>query len=175
MAETGPGLSTTRHVADFTETGQTRTRDVPAMIHWPNFRTRSRKARTMPLFRCDPHPDSPANINIWFCDRCNRFDMVRGLFVCNGHNIHREIGPQPDGVPKKLPCPGNPVNQDVCPGSHPDFPQHYWPTGLACVTCDGWPTGRTPTPSMTTGVSSNAGLARRRSNYESGKHRQAAF
>ncbi len=105
----------------------------------------------MPLFRYDPHPDSPTNINIWFCDRCNQFDMVRGLFVCNVHNIHHEIGPQPAGVPKRLPCPGNPVNQDACPGSHPNFPQHYWPTGLSCVTCDGWANWKDPDPAIDDG------------------------
>jgi len=70
----------------------------------------------------------------WKCELCQQVNHVRGLFICPPHGVHVEVGPQPDGVPRKIPCPGDP--NPVC--------HQIDPSALTCIQCyDGqwfpWP------------------------------------
>jgi hypothetical protein len=76
---------------------------------------------------------------LWMCALCHQVTHVRGRFVCPTHGLNIEVGPQPDGVPKKHPCPGQDPLTNISP--HP-----VWPTGLTCVQCHGWDTWMDPGP-----------------------------
>lgn len=51
---------------------------------------------------------------------------IRGKFECLEHDWHHVVDPQPDGVPRRLPCPGDVDN----PGAPKVYAQE-----LMCTHC----------------------------------------
>jgi hypothetical protein len=77
----------------------------------------------------------------WACNLCGepKYTHVRARFVCPVHGLNVEVGPQPDGVPKRHPCPGGP---------DPEIDGHHdiWPIGVTCVQHYGWDEWQDPGP-----------------------------
>lgn len=72
---------------------------------------------------CPPDPDDNGEPN---------HRNIKGRFDCPVHQAPYEIGPQPDGIPKRIPCPG-----DLDGGSGGSLPPHEVDVQeLMCTNCE---------------------------------------